>query len=42
MPRGLPPMAAGIFGYLAYDMVRLMEELPAAEAGGDPRARRAS
>src|SRR5215467_10693037 len=24
----LPPMAAGIFGYLGYDMVRLMEELP--------------
>jgi len=23
-----PPMAAGIFGYLGYDMVRLMEELP--------------
>jgi anthranilate synthase component I len=28
---GLPPMSAGIFGYLAYDMVRLMEELPAAK-----------
>ena len=26
-PHGLPPMAAGIFGYLGYDMVRLMEEL---------------
>lgn len=24
----LPPMAAGIFGYLGYDMVRLMERLP--------------
>ena len=24
----LPPMAAGMFGYLGYDMVRLMEELP--------------
>ncbi len=23
-----PPMAAGIFGYLGYDMVRLMEDLP--------------
>ena len=22
-------MAAGVFGYLGYDMVRLMEELPA-------------
>src|SRR5690349_13597998 len=28
LPEGLPPMAAGIFGYLGYDMVRLMEELP--------------
>jgi anthranilate synthase component 1 len=27
VPPELPPMAAGIFGYLAYDMVRLMEEL---------------
>ncbi|PZQ14922.1 MAG: anthranilate synthase component I [Ancylobacter novellus] len=24
----LPPMAAGVFGYLGYDMVREMEELP--------------
>ncbi|MDJ1156856.1 anthranilate synthase component I [Chelatococcus sp. SYSU_G07232] len=24
----MPPMAAGIFGYLGYDMVRLMERLP--------------
>ena len=24
----LPPMSAGVFGYLAYDMVRLMEDLP--------------
>jgi anthranilate synthase component 1 len=23
-----PPMAAGVFGYLGYDMVRLMEDLP--------------
>jgi anthranilate synthase component 1 len=29
LPDSLPPMAAGIFGYLGYDMVRLMEELPA-------------
>src|SRR5580700_5636694 len=28
LPEGLPPMAAGIFGYLGYDMVRFMEELP--------------
>jgi anthranilate synthase component 1 len=25
---GLPPMASGVFGYLGYDMVRLMERLP--------------
>ncbi len=29
LPADLPPMAAGIFGYLGYDMVRQMEELPA-------------
>ena len=34
LPDGLPPMAAGIFGYLGYDMVRLMEELP--QANPDP------
>ncbi len=28
LPDKLPPMAAGVFGYLGYDMVRLMEELP--------------
>jgi anthranilate synthase component 1 len=28
---GLPPMAAGVFGYLGYDMVREMERLPAAK-----------
>jgi anthranilate synthase component 1 len=27
LPDSLPPMAAGVFGYLGYDMVRLMEEL---------------
>src|SRR5436309_12565694 len=32
LPNKLPPMAAGIFGYLGYDMVRLMEELPSAIA----------
>jgi anthranilate synthase component 1 len=31
LPDGLPPMAAGVFGYLGYDMVRLMEDLPAAK-----------
>jgi anthranilate synthase component 1 len=34
LPDALPPMAAGIFGYLGYDMVRLMEELP--EPNPDP------
>ncbi len=29
LPDALPPMAAGVFGYLGYDMVRQMEELPA-------------
>jgi anthranilate synthase component 1 len=29
LPDALPPMAAGVFGYLGYDMVRLMEDLPA-------------
>ncbi|MGH6801127.1 MAG: anthranilate synthase component I, partial [Methylocella sp.] len=33
-PDDLPPMAAGVFGYLGYDMVRLMERL--AEAKPDP------
>jgi anthranilate synthase component 1 len=28
LPDAVPPMAAGIFGYLGYDMVRLMEHLP--------------
>jgi anthranilate synthase component I len=28
-PDGLPPMSAGLFGYLGYDMVREMERLPA-------------
>jgi anthranilate synthase component 1 len=27
LPENLPPMAAGVFGYLGYDMVRQMEEL---------------
>lgn len=30
LPETLPPMAAGVFGYLGYDMVRQMEELGAA------------
>ena len=28
LPDVLPPMAAGIFGYLGYDIVRLIEDLP--------------
>lgn len=27
LPPALPPMAAGVFGYLAYDMVRLVERI---------------
>jgi anthranilate synthase component 1 len=34
LPPDLPPMAAGVFGYLGYDMVRQMERL--AEAKPDP------
>jgi anthranilate synthase component I len=37
LPDALPPMAAGIFGYLGYDMVRLMEDSLAAP-GRDPIA----
>lgn len=29
LPEDLPPMAAGVFGYMGFDMVRLIEELPA-------------
>jgi len=28
LPPGLPPMAAGVVGYMSYDMVRQMERLP--------------
>jgi len=28
LPEGMPPMAAGLFGYLGYDMVREVEHLP--------------
>ena len=34
IPAALPPMASGLFGYLGYDMVRLMERLP--EPNADP------
>jgi anthranilate synthase component 1 len=29
LPEELPPMAAGVFGYLGYDTIRLLEKLPA-------------
>jgi anthranilate synthase component 1 len=35
LPDGLPPMAAGVFGYLGYDMVRLMEDT-LGDPGPDP------
>lgn len=28
LPEGLPPMVAGIFGYMGYDTIRLVEHLP--------------
>lgn len=34
LPDGLPPMAAGLFGYLGYDMVRHVENI--GQAGPDP------
>ena len=34
LPAPLPPMAAGLFGYLGYDMVRHIEKLP--DAPADP------
>jgi anthranilate synthase component 1 len=36
LPASLPPMAAGVFGVMGYDMVRLTERLPAVNA--DPLA----
>ena len=36
LPPELPPMAAGLFGYLGYDMVRLVEHLP--DVNPDPSA----
>jgi anthranilate synthase component 1 len=29
LPEGIPPMAAGLFGYLGYDMIRQVETIPA-------------
>jgi anthranilate synthase component 1 len=34
LPAGLPPMTAGLFGYMGYDMVRLMEDLPTDRSPG--------
>ena len=34
IPSELPPMAAGVFGYLGYDMVRFIERLP--DKAADP------
>src|SRR5918911_1969625 len=31
LPEELPPMAAGVLGYMGYDMVRLVERLPPAK-----------
>jgi anthranilate synthase component 1 len=36
LPAGLPPMSAGLFGVLGYDMIRLVERLP--YMPGDPLA----
>jgi anthranilate synthase component 1 len=36
LPHNLPPMAAGVFGYVGYDMVRHIERLP--DAAPDPVA----
>ncbi len=32
LPEDIPPMAAGLFGYLGYDMIRQVEHLPATNA----------
>jgi anthranilate synthase component 1 len=34
LPEGLPPMSAGLFGALGYDMIRLVERLP--DVNADP------
>ena len=28
IPKGLPPMIAGLFGYVSYDVIRQIENLP--------------
>ena len=42
IPAHLPPMSAGVFGYLSYDTVRLVEKLPSGKARSGGRARRVS
>ena len=42
LPDALPPMAAGVFGYLGYDMVRLMEDTAGAGPRSDRHSRRRS
>lgn len=40
LPEGLPPMASGLFGYMGYDMIRQVEDIPAGntDAIGTPDA----
>ena len=40
LPEDAPPMAAGVFGYMGYDMVRLMEESASAQSGHAGSSRR--
>ena len=40
LPPELPPIAAGVFGYLGYDTVRLIEHLPRPAARRSRRSRR--
>ena len=39
MPDDLPAIAAGLFGYLGYDMIRLVEALPELTVPVEPRER---
>ncbi len=39
LPPSLPPMALGIFGYMGYDTVRLIERLPDAQPRSDRHPR---
>jgi anthranilate synthase component I len=42
MPADLPPIAAGLFGYLGYDMIRLVEHLPRQPRPAGPARRGAA